>query len=42
MKSSICTGGTAAYSVNYERASDPCVDFSPDATAYLMTLSVDS
>jgi hypothetical protein len=41
-KSSICTGGTAANGGNYERASDPWVDFSPDGTAYLMTLSVDS
>jgi hypothetical protein len=41
-KSSICTGGTAANGGNYERASDPWVDFSPDGTAYLMTLSVDT
>ena len=41
-KSSICTGGTVANGGNYERASDPWVDFSPDGTAYLMTLSVDS
>ena len=41
-KSSICTGGTAANGGNYERASDPWVDFAPDGTAYLMTLSVDT
>ena len=41
-KSSICTGGTAANGGNYERASDPWVDFSPNGTAYLMSLSVDS
>ncbi len=41
-KSSICTGGTVANGDNYERASDPWVDFSPNGTAYLMTLSVDT
>jgi hypothetical protein len=41
-KSSVCTGGTAANGGNYERASDPWVDFSPNGTAYLMTLSVDT
>jgi hypothetical protein len=41
-KSSICTGGTVANGGNYERASDPWVDFSPNGTAYLMTLSVDT
>jgi hypothetical protein len=41
-KSSICTGGTAANGGNYQRSSDPWVDFSPDGTAYLMTLSVDT
>jgi hypothetical protein len=41
-KSSICTGGTATNGGNYERASDPWVDFSPNGTAYLMTLSVDT
>jgi hypothetical protein len=41
-KSSICTGGTAANGGLYERASDPWVDFSPNGTAYLMTLSVDT
>ena len=41
-KSTICTGGTAANGGNYERASDPWVDFSPNGTAYLMTLSVDT
>jgi hypothetical protein len=35
-KSSLCTGGA------YERASDPWVDFSPNGTAYLMSLSVDT
>jgi hypothetical protein len=41
-KSSTCTGGTAANGGNYERASDPWVAISPDGTAYLMSLSVDS
>ena len=41
-KSSICTGGTAANGGLYERSSDPWVDFSPNGTAYLMTLSVDT
>jgi hypothetical protein len=41
-KSSICTGGTAANGGNYERASDPWVDVSPDGTMYLMSLSVDT
>jgi hypothetical protein len=41
-KSSICTGGTTANGGNYQRSSDPWVDFSPDGTAYLMTLSVDT
>jgi hypothetical protein len=41
-KSSICTGGTAANGGNYERASDPWVDISPDGTTYLMSLSVDT
>jgi hypothetical protein len=41
-KSSICTGGTAANGGNYERASDPWVDVSPNGTAYLMSLSVDT
>ncbi len=41
-KSSICTGGTAANGGNYERASDPWVTISPDGTAYLMSLSVDT
>jgi len=41
-KSSTCTGGTAANGGSYERASDPWVAISPDGTAYLMSLSVDS
>jgi hypothetical protein len=41
-RSSICTGGTAANGGGYERSSDPWVDFSPNGTAYLMTLSVDT
>jgi hypothetical protein len=41
-KSSTCTGGTAGNGGAYERASDPWVDFSPDGTAYLMSLSVDT
>ena len=41
-KSSICTGGTTANGGRYERASDPWVDFSPNGTAYLQTLSVDT
>jgi hypothetical protein len=41
-KSSICTGGTPANRGNYERASDAWVAISPNGTAYLMSLSVDS
>jgi hypothetical protein len=41
-KSSVCTGGTAANGGGYQRGSDPWVDFSPDGTAYLMSLSVDT
>ena len=41
-KSSKCTGGTAANGGNYERGSDPWVTISPNGTAYLMSLSVDS
>jgi hypothetical protein len=41
-KSSICTGGTATNGGNYERASDPWVDVSPNGVMYLMSLSVDT
>jgi hypothetical protein len=41
-KSSICTGGTDANGGNYERASDPWTQISPDGTTYLMSLSVDT
>ena len=41
-KSSVCTGGTAANGGNFERSSDPWVAISPNGTAYLMTLSVDT
>ena len=41
-KSTKCTGGTAANGGNYERASDPWVAISPNGTAYLMSLSVDT
>jgi hypothetical protein len=41
-KSSFCTGGSPANGGLYERASDPWVDFSPNGTAYLMSLSVDT
>jgi len=41
-RSSKCTGGTAANGGDYERASDPWVAISPDGTAYLMSLSVNS
>jgi hypothetical protein len=41
-KSSKCTGGTAANGGNYERASDPWIAISPNGTAYLMSLSVDT
>jgi hypothetical protein len=41
-RSSKCTGGTAANGGGYERASDPWVAISPDGTAYLMSLSVNS
>jgi len=40
-KSTKCTGGTAVGG-NYERASDPWVAISPNGTAYLMSLSVDT
>ena len=41
-RSTKCTGGTAANGGNYERASDPWLAISPNGTAYLMSLSVDS
>ena len=41
-KSSVCTGGTPANGGNYQRASDPWIAISPDGTAYLMSLSVDT
>src|SRR5207249_11909873 len=41
-KSTVCTGGTAANGGNYERASDPWVTISPNGTAFLMSLSVDT
>jgi hypothetical protein len=41
-KSTKCTGGTPANGGNYERATDPWVAISPNGTAYLMSLSVDS
>jgi hypothetical protein len=41
-KSSKCTGGTPANGGFYERASDPWIAISPNGTAYLMSLSVDS
>lgn len=41
-KSSVCTGGTAANGGAYERGSDPWIAFSPDGTAYLMSLSADN
>jgi hypothetical protein len=40
-KSSICTGGTGTEG-EYQRASDPWTAISPDGTAYLMSLSVDT
>ena len=41
-KSSKCTGGTAANGGGYERASDPWIAISPNGTAYLFSLSVDT
>ena len=41
-KSTKCTGGTPANGGFYERASDPWVAISPNGTAYLFSLSVDS
>ena len=41
-KSTKCTGGTPANGGFYERASDPWVAISPNGTAYLLSLSVDS
>ena len=35
-----CSGGTAANSGDYQRASDPWVTFSPDGTAYFISLSL--
>ena len=37
---SICAGGTAANGGDYERSSDPWVSFSPNGTAYQISLSV--
>ena len=36
---SACAGGTAANGGDYQRASDPWVTFSPDGTAYFISLS---
>ena len=41
-KSSKCTGGTASNGGGYERASDPWIAVSPNGTAYLFSLSVDT
>ena len=35
-----CTGGTAANNGNYDRATDPWASFSPDGTAYFISLSL--
>ena len=35
-----CSGGTAANGGDYQRASDPWVTFSPDGTAYFISLSL--
>ena len=35
-----CSGGTAANHGDYQRASDPWVTFSPDGTAYFISLSL--
>src|SRR5436190_1274382 len=35
-----CAGGTAANNGDYQRASDPWVTFSPDGTAYFISLSL--
>src|SRR5881392_811062 len=37
---STCAGGTAANGGDFQRASDPWVGFSPDGTAYFISLSV--
>jgi BNR repeat protein len=37
---SSCAGGTAANGGDYQRASDPWVTFSPDGTAYFLSLSL--
>src|SRR5947207_10336876 len=37
---SACAGGTAANGGDYQRASDPWVTFSPDGTAYFISLSL--
>jgi hypothetical protein len=36
-----CAGGNAHNGGDYERATDPWVSFSPDGTAYQMTLTID-
>ena len=35
-----CSGGTAANHGDYQRASDPWITFSPDGTAYFISLSL--
>jgi hypothetical protein len=37
---SLCAGGTAVNGGDYQRASDPWVTFSPDGTAYFISLSI--
>ncbi|MBL8512423.1 MAG: exo-alpha-sialidase, partial [Betaproteobacteria bacterium] len=40
VKASTCGGGNAANNGNYERATDPWVAFSPNGTAYQMSLAI--
>ena len=39
LKTSVCTGGTAANNGNYQRATDPWVTFGPTGIAYQLSLS---
>jgi hypothetical protein len=40
-KITVCSGGTAETRTDFQRASDPWVTFSPDGTAYFMSLVTD-
>jgi hypothetical protein len=40
-KVNLCSGGTVANGGDFQRSTDPWVTFSPDGTAYFITLSLD-